>query len=281
MKIIRSPKILNALLTRRERKIKVGFVPTMGALHAGHLSLIERARKENDFLVVSIFVNPAQFGPREDLDKYPRPIKNDLALCRKAGVDIVFFPEPRLMYPEGFTTYVTVEKLSDLLCGASRPGHFRGVATVVSKFLNIVSPDTLYLGQKDAQQAIILKRMVSDLNFPVKVKVMPTVRSENGLAVSSRNAYLNSREIELAGVLWEALNRAGELIRGGNMDYQKIISEARKIIAARKGITVDYFSIVNLDNLSRADNKNRRVLVALAVRINKTRLIDNLIVCRR
>jgi pantoate--beta-alanine ligase len=279
MKVVSNPQKLSKLLKVFSKKGKsIGFVPTMGALHAGHLSLICQARKENNIVVVSIFVNPKQFGAKEDLNKYPRPLKLDLALCRKAGVDLVFLPTAQAMYPEGFNTFVNVEKLSGLLCGVSRPGHFRGVATVIAKFLNIISPDALYLGQKDAQQAVVLKRMISDLNFPVKVKIMPTVREKNGLAISSRNVYLNKEEFQMAAVLWETLNEAKELIAEGKGDFSQIVWRMRKTILKKGPFVIEYISMVNLEDLGPVNKTTRNILVALAVRINKTRLIDNLVV---
>jgi pantoate--beta-alanine ligase len=279
MKVIRDPARLNRLIRGLSGSGKsIGFVPTMGALHLGHLSLIQRARKENDIAVVSIFVNPAQFGPKEDLKKYPRPLKNDLALCRKAKVDLVFLPDAAIMYPQGFSTSVNAGKSGNLLCGAARPGHFAGVATVVAKLLNITAPDVLYLGQKDAQQAVIIKRMVADLNFPVKVKVMPTVRLESGLAISSRNLYLNAQAEGLAGVLWLALKKAADLIKNGSRNYPGIIRRMKKMIRAKGPIKIEYISIVDADNLAAVNKTSRRILVALAARINKVRLIDNIIV---
>ena len=279
MRIIRDPGRLNRLLKGASRSGKnIGFVPTLGALHPGHLSLINQAGKENDTVVVSIFVNPAQFGPQEDLNNYPCPLKNDLALCRKARVDLVFLPDSKVMYPEGFTTFVNVEKLGGLLCGAARPGHFRGVTTVVAKLLNIVQPDALYLGQKDAQQAVIIKRMVSDLNFPVKVEVMPTVREKSGLAMSSRNEYLRGQEKKDALVLSRALNLAKVLIKGGAKDTVRIISRLKQLINKNKNVKIDYIAIVDSTNLKPLKRVLGNCLVALAVSIGKTRLIDNIIV---
>jgi len=281
VKVIRDPVRLNKNLKAQSRKGKsIGFVPTMGALHLGHLSLIKQAVKDNDLAVVSIFVNPAQFGPQEDLNKYPRPLKNDLALCRKAGVDFVFLPDQKIMYPEGFSTFVNVGEMGQVLCGLTRPGHFRGVATVVAKLLNIIAPAVLYLGQKDAQQAAVIKRMVEDLNFPVAVKVMPTVRLDSGLAISSRNLYLNANQIKLAGVLWEALSYGRELIQSGLRNYPQIILRMKKIILKKGPFAIDYISIVDAKSLKPVDKFSRRILIALAVRINKVRLIDNLIVTK-
>ena len=281
MKVIRDPVKLNQLLKGLSCRGKsIGFVPTMGALHGGHLSLVQQARQDNDIVVVSIFVNPTQFGPKEDLNKYPRPLKNDLALCHKAKVDLVFLPDAGIMYPRGFSTSVNVEKLGDLFCGITRPGHFGGVATVVAKLLNIVAPSVLYLGQKDAQQSVIIKRMVADLNFPVKVKVMPTVRLESGLAMSSRNLYLSAHAAALASVLFGSLKKAKESIKSGSRDYPGIILRMKKMIREKGPIKVEYISIVDADSLAEVTRTSRRILVALAARINKIRLIDNIIVLK-
>ncbi|MDD3987693.1 MAG: pantoate--beta-alanine ligase [Candidatus Omnitrophica bacterium] len=255
----------------------IGFVPTMGALHEGHLSLIRKARKDNDIVVVSIFVNPKQFGPKEDLKKYPRPIKRDLALCRKAGVDFVFCPEFKQMYPDGFSTFVTVKGLSEVLCGKSRPGHFNGVATIVAKLLNIVQPGTLYLGQKDAQQAAILKRMIEDLHIPVKVQVMPIARSKDGLALSSRNAYLSDRERKDALVLSQSLKLAGFFIKNGASDTKRIIFKMRQVIEKKQSAKIDYIEVVDPATLKPLKKVAGSFLIALAVWIGKTRLIDNLL----
>ena len=232
----------------------------------------------NETVVVSIFVNPKQFGPKEDLNKYPRPLKSDLALCRKAKVDLVFLPDSKAMYPECFSTYVNVEKLSDILCGASRPGHFRAVATVMAKLLNIVVPDTLYLGQKDAQQAVIIKRMVNDLNFSVKVKVMPTARENSGLAMSSRNLYLNAGQKLEAIVLSKALGLAKSLIDHGQRDVSRIIKRMKELLSKNKQVRIDYVAIVDLNKLKVIKKINQDCLICLAVKIGKIRLIDNVII---
>ena len=278
MRIIRDPGKLNRLLkgTRRSEK-SIGFIPTMGALHPGHLSLIKQARQDNDLVVVSIFVNPAQFGPQADLNNYPRTLKNDLALCRKAGVDFVFLPDNKIIYGQGYSTFVNVEGLSSLLCGALRPGHFRGVATIVAKLLNIVAPSALYLGQKDAQQAIIIKRMIKDLNFPVKVKIMPIVRQKDGLALSSRNIYLSKNQRADALVLFKALNLAKLLFDGGTRDSARIISKMSQLIN-KKQAKIDYVAIVDLVKLEKIKKIDQDCLVALAVKFGNTRLIDNTII---
>jgi len=259
-------------------KRRIGFVPTMGALHAGHFSLINQARKENDIVVVSISVNPAQFGPGEDLKKYPRPLKKDIESCRRLGVDFLFLPDKNDMYPEGYSTFVNVDGLSDRLCGLKRPGHFRGVATVVAKLLNIISPDVLYLGQKDAQQAIIISRMIKDLNFPVKLKVMPTVRDKDGLALSSRNAYLSKNERAAAVILFKALQLAEVLVRNGQRNSARIISRMKQLIEKNKLAKIDYIAIVDSERLKEIKRVKPVCLIALAVKIGKTRLIDNTII---
>lgn len=279
MRIIRRIKEISKLsLKNRLKRIKIGFVPTMGALHQGHLSLIRQARRENSFVVVSIFVNPIQFGPKEDFKKYPRRLKRDANLCRKEGVDIIFFPSVKEMYSDNFKTYVTVKDLSDVLCGKSRPGHFQGVTTIVTKLFNIVQPDTAYFGQKDAQQAIIIKKMVEDLNMPVKIKILPTIRQIDGLALSSRNVYLNDKERKDALVLSSALKLARNLIEKGEKDTLKIIDRMKKMIQMKKTAKIDYISIVDLDNLRPISRIKGNCLIALAVWIGKTRLIDNIVI---
>ncbi|OQB09389.1 MAG: Pantothenate synthetase [Candidatus Omnitrophica bacterium ADurb.Bin205] len=276
MRLIKSPSLINKELKKRRIKGQgIGFVPTMGALHEGHLSLIRQARRDNDIVVVSIFVNPKQFGPKEDLKKYPRPLSKDLKLCRKEGVDFVFFPKNEDIYPGGFSTYVNVEGLDKFLCAKSRPGHFRGVTTIVAKLLNIIAPDVLYLGQKDIQQAVILQRMVKDLNIPVKVKVMPIVRSKDGLALSSRNAYLNHKERRDALVLSQALKLAVFFINNGASDAKRIILRMRQLIEKRQSVRIDYVEIVDPVTLKPLKKVAGSFLIVLAVWVGKTRLIDN------
>jgi pantoate--beta-alanine ligase len=270
-----SLKISNILTFKRKQGRDIGFVPTMGALHEGHLSLIKAARRENDIVVVSIFVNPIQFGPKEDLGKYPRPLSKDLALCRREKVDFVFCPKPLDIYPQDFSTYIEVKGLSGVLCGKSRPGHFRGVVTIVTKLLNIVRPDILYLGAKDAQQVVIIKKMIADLNMPVKVKVIPTVRERDGLALSSRNLYLNNDQREDALVLFQALNLAKILIKNGARDTKRIINRMQALIK-KKNAKIDYIEIADPDNLKPLKKILSKCLIALAANIGKTRLIDNL-----
>lgn len=251
----------------------------MGALHAGHFSLLRRCRKEQDVVVLSIFVNPTQFGPNEDYQTYPRTFKKDLALARKAGVDIVFYPAVQDMYPEEFATFVDVpEPLTRTLCGKSRPGHFRGVATVVLKLLNIVRPDALYLGQKDAQQCVVLKEMVRDLHVPTRVVICPTVREPDGLAMSSRNKYLNLRERREAPALYAALKAARKKIRSGEHRAKIILRELRHHIKTHTSGEIDYLACVDPQTLIPMKTIQDRALLAVAVRFRHARLIDNLIV---
>jgi pantoate--beta-alanine ligase len=262
---------------RRNGK-KIGFVPTMGALHAGHVSLIEAAAKECDFVVVSIFVNPTQFGPGEDFEKYPRPIEVDLEICRKAGVDVVFSPAPKEMYPAKNITWVNVEKLTEPLCGRSRPGHFRGVTTVCAKLFNIVTPDVAYFGQKDAQQATVIRRMVQDLNMPLRIVVCPTVREPNGLAVSSRNQYLSAQQKRDAGQIYQSLEKCRQMIAAGVIDPQQIIDEMRNILQQVPSIEIEYVSLVDAETLEAVEQIAGGILAAVAVRLGPARLIDNILV---
>lgn len=262
----------------RSKGKKIGFVPTMGALHIGHISLIEAAVKECDFVVVSIFVNPTQFGPGEDFEKYPRPLDADLEMCRKAGVDVVFNPTPEQMYPVENLTWVNVEKLTESLCGQFRPGHFRGVTTVCAKLFNIVAPDIAYFGQKDAQQAIVIKRMVADLNMPLEIVICPTVREPNGLAVSSRNKYLTEQQKKDAANIYKSLQKCRQMIDDGVKETSEIITEMRKILTQVPSIEIEYISIVDVSTLRNIDRIAGKVLIAVAVRIGPARLIDNILV---
>lgn len=257
---------------------RIGFVPTMGYLHEGHLSLLNLARKHSDITVMSIFVNPTQFGPNEDYDRYPRDFARDERLARERGCDILFYPSVHEMYPKPYRTYVSVEEITDVLCGASRPGHFRGVATVVTKLFNIVKPHVAVFGQKDAQQAIVIKQMVRDLNMDVEILVAPIVREPDGLAMSSRNTYLNEKERQDALVLYRSLKKAEELIRQGERDASRIKQEMETMIRSADTAKIDYVEIVDTTNLKSLDTLKGEVLIALAVWIGKTRLIDNTIV---
>lgn len=280
IKIIRSIKELQKIIKSYKRKGKtIGFVPTMGAFHKGHLSLMRQAKKDCDICVVSIFVNPIQFGPKEDFKKYPRDLKKDETLSRLSEVDIIFYPSVNQMYPSEFKTFIEVKDLSNILCGKFRPGHFRGVATVVAKLFNIVMPDIAYFGQKDAQQAVIIQKMARDLNMPLKIKVMPIVREPGGLAMSSRNVYLNPQERKDAVVLYQALKKAKALIKNGECSVKKIVSAIKKEILDRNTVSkIDYVECVSSDDLSPLKIIKGKVLIALAAWFGRTRLIDNIIV---
>jgi pantoate--beta-alanine ligase len=260
---------------RQKLKGTVGFVPTMGFLHEGHLALVKKAKAENSAVIVSIYVNPAQFGPREDFGAYPRDPDRDLELLRKERTDIVFVPSDDEMYPPGFSSWVDVEKVTERLEGASRPGHFRGVATVVAKLFNVVQPTRAYFGQKDAQQVVVIQRMVADLNMNLEVVVVPTVRESDGLAMSSRNVYLSPKERQTATVLFKALTLARELGKGGEKDAEKIRRQMTALIQKEPLPRIDYVSIADAGTLEELDLLDRPAVASLAVRIGKTRLIDN------
>jgi pantoate--beta-alanine ligase len=259
----------------------VGFVPTMGALHEGHLSLVRAAQQQCNPVVASIFVNPAQFGPKEDFQKYPRQLDADREMLEKAGVQHLFAPTPAEMYPNGFRTYVDVEKLSSVLEGRSRPGHFRGVTTVVLKLFEIVQPHFAYFGRKDAQQARVIRQMAADLNLDAEVVVCPIVREEDGLAMSSRNAYLKPDERRAATVLNRALRAAGQEIAAGQCDTAHLVATMRKILDAEPLASVDYAEIVDADTLEPVLRLRRACMVLLAVFVGTTRLIDNLFIEER
>ncbi len=255
----------------------VGFVPTMGYLHDGHLALVKRARAENLSVVVSIFVNPTQFGPQEDLASYPRDTQRDLALLEKEKTDIVFMPSAAEMYPPQFNSWVEIGKVTERLEGASRPGHFRGVATVVAKLFNIVQPTKAYFGQKDAQQAVVIRKMVADLNMNLEIVTVPTVREPDGLAMSSRNTYLSPEQRRAAVVLYQALSLAQRLWSQGEKDAEKLRQEMTDLIQQQPLATIDYVSVANAETLDELDEVNPPALVSLAVRIGKVRLIDNVV----
>ena len=261
----------------RNEGLNVGLVPTMGFLHEGHRSLIERAVAENDRVVVSIFVNLIQFAPNEDLESYPRDIEADRALCTDAGAAMIFNPEPAEMYPQGFCTAVDMNGLKFELCGKSRPIHFSGVCTVVTKLFNIVGPDRAYFGQKDAQQLAIIRRMVRDLNMPLEVVGCPIVREEDGLAKSSRNTYLNEQERAAALILSKTIFLGQKLVDEGERDAKKLIAAMEANIATEPLARIDYVDVVDAENIERIDRLEGEVLVAMAVHIGKTRLIDNFI----
>jgi pantoate--beta-alanine ligase len=277
IKIIKSVKVMQEFSSGLRRKGRsIGFVPTMGYLHAGHISLVNEAKKHNDIVVVSIFVNPTQFGPKEDLKKYPRDMKRDLALLSKAGVDIVFCPSAKEMYPEGYKTYIEVKGLSDKLCGASRPGHFKGVATIVAKLFNIVKPDAAYFGEKDYQQLLIIRKMVADLNMFIDIISVPTVREKSGLAMSSRNSYLSKEASSRAQVISRALKFAQTLVRSGVTSAAKINDAISKLIKTT-GLKIDYIAICDTQTLEDKKQVKGKTLIAIAAYIGKTRLIDNIV----
>lgn len=265
---------------RRIRKARPGtwgLVPTMGYLHEGHLSLVRRARAENDHVAVSLFVNPTQFGPHEDLDRYPRDLNRDLSLLEPLGVDLVLAPAVEEMYPPGFQTKVIVEDVARPLEGAARPGHFVGVATIVCKLFNIFQPDRAYFGQKDAQQVVVIRRMARDLDFDLEIVVCPTVREPDGLAMSSRNVYLSPEERRAATVLFRALSAAQAAWQAGERDGERLRQQMRAVLAAEPLARPDYVSVADPDTLVELDQVGERALASLAVRIGATRLIDNLI----
>ncbi|GAC1402122.1 MAG: pantoate--beta-alanine ligase [Pyrinomonadaceae bacterium] len=263
---------------RREEDKTIGLVPTMGALHEGHLSLVREARQRCDVVIVSIFVNPTQFGAGEDFEHYPRDLTKDATLLAEYNVDYIFAPSAEEIYPKNFSTYINVESLTDVLEGSARPGHFRGVATVLTILFNVIHPDFAFFGQKDAQQTIVVKRLVRDLALDTEIIVLPTVREASGLALSSRNAYLNAEEKAAATVLHRALMRADEIYAGGERNGKKIAFAVRSEIEIEPRIKVEYVGVNDVETLETLDRlDNRTVLVSLAARIGKTRLIDNII----
>ena len=261
----------------KKEGLTVGLVPTMGFLHEGHQSLIAASVKENDRTVVSVFVNPTQFGPNEDFEAYPRDIEKDRALCESTGADLVFNPESEEMYPEGFCTYTNITGLSDALCGKSRPIHFKGVCTVVSKLFNIVGADKAYFGEKDAQQLAIIRRMVRDMNIPVEIVGCPIIREEDGLAKSSRNTYLNPEERKAALILSKAVFAGKDMVENGEKSAEKIVSSMKEIIKSEPIAEIDYVEMVDMNTMKNIDAVEGAVLCAIAVKIGKTRLIDNFI----
>ncbi len=262
----------------REQGLSVGLVPTMGYLHEGHKSLIDRAVEQNDCVVVSVFVNPIQFGPTEDLATYPRDLERDAAICEEAGADLIFHPQPEEMYYDDFCTYIDMDNLTKGLCGKTRPTHFRGVCTVVGKLFHIVGPDRAYFGQKDAQQLAVIRRMVRDLNFPLQIVGCPIVREEDGLAKSSRNTYLSPEERKAAVILHKGLVKGEEMVRAGERDAGKIKKAICDIIESEPLAKIDYVDIVDFDNIQEKEVLEGSVLAAVAVYIGKTRLIDNFII---
>lgn len=272
-------KIRETVTAWKKDGLTVGLVPTMGYLHEGHKSLIDAARRENDRVVVSIFVNPMQFGPSEDFDSYPRDLDKDAKLCEDAGVDLIFHPDAEEMYTEGFCSYVDMNGLTTELCGKSRPTHFRGVQTVVLKLFNIVTPDKAYFGQKDAQQLAVIKRMVIDLNVGTEIVGCPIVREADGLAKSSRNTYLNEEERKAALILHKSLEAGKALVESGETDAEAVKAAITSEIETEPLAKIDYVDVVDFDTISKIEKIEGSVLVAIAVYIGKTRLIDNFITC--
>ncbi|CUO18568.1 pantoate--beta-alanine ligase [Sarcina ventriculi] len=276
MRVVKSVKeVRDAVKEWKAQGLSVGFVPTMGYLHEGHESLIKKAVKDNDRVVVSIFVNPMQFGPTEDLDKYPRDLERDSKLCENAGANLIFHPEKEEMYFEDFSSYVDINGLSDELCGKSRPIHFRGVCTVVTKLFNIVNPDRAYFGEKDAQQLAIIRRFVRDLNIDIEIIGCPIIREEDGLAKSSRNTYLSKEERQAALILSQSLNLAKDAINSGERNSSVVIDIISNNIKKEPLAKIDYIEVVDSLSMKPVKTIEKSVLVAIAVYIGKTRLIDN------
>jgi pantoate--beta-alanine ligase len=275
-RLIASISELRSVLSaaRKEGK-RIGLVPTMGALHEGHLSLVRASKDQCDCTVVSIYVNPSQFGPQEDLAKYPRTMPADIEALAALNTELVFAPGDKEMYPAGYCTWVEVGAVAEALEGQCRPGHFRGVASVVLKLFNIVQPDAAYFGQKDYQQALVIRRMVEDLNVPVEIRVCPTVREPDGLALSSRNRYLSPQARDRSLVLWKSLQLAGELVAQGERSVEKITTQMRKVILSADDARIDYIALADPETLQSVNTITGRTLAALAVKIENTRLIDN------
>jgi pantoate--beta-alanine ligase len=277
VRVIKKIDEMKKYVKERKGNKVIGLVPTMGYLHKGHLSLIRKARKECDEVIVSIFVNPTQFGEGEDYQRYPRDLERDIKLSEREGVDVIFAPLVEDMYPENYSTSIQLEgRLPSVLEGASRPGHFRGVCTVLSKLFNIINPDLSFFGEKDYQQALIVKKMVKDLNIPTRIVLLPTVREKDGLAVSSRNSYFNERERKAATILYQSLKEAKKWIEDGEKNPSQIVDKMRNFIAKEPLARIDYIAIVNSESLEKVEKVKRENLIALAVYIGKVRLIDNM-----
>jgi pantoate--beta-alanine ligase len=277
MKVVKTVKEMQALADALRKDKRIGFVPTMGYLHEGHLALVRRARELSDIVVVSIFVNPIQFGPTEDLSRYPRDFDRDAELLDGEKTDIIFFPEAADVYPEDYSTYVEVKGLEDYLCGKTRKGHFLGVATVVNKLFNIVKPHFAVFGQKDYQQLMIIEKMVRDLNMDLTVVAHPTVREKDGLAMSSRNTYLSPEEREKALLISSSIRRAEELFRKGERDVSVLRGEVTRLLGSRDGVDIEYVSFSDANTLKELERIKGKALLAIACRVGKTRLIDNTI----
>jgi pantoate--beta-alanine ligase len=276
LQIVKTKNELRAAVQRaQDERRPIGLVPTMGALHQGHLSLVEAARRADDFTIATIFVNPTQFGPHEDLQRYPRTLDADLAALRNAGTRLVFVPESEEVYGPRHATFVEVGAVAEPLEGHARPGHFRGVATVVLKLFNLATPDHAYFGQKDYQQTLVVRQLVADLDLPIEIRVCPTVREPDGLAMSSRNAYLSADERAQARVLYQSLRRAAKLVVGGERDPAAVQAAMRECMGAVPEVTVEYLAVVDRDTLRPLPVIDRAALAAVAARVGKTRLIDN------
>lgn len=279
MEIFEDPKAMQTYAKKMKINGKtIGLVPTMGALHDGHFSLVRESIKTCDITIASIYVNPTQFGENEDLDKYPSTLEQDKEMLIKLGVDALFLPTNKVIYPDGYNTWIEVKGITNKLCGASRPVHFRGVTTIVSKLFNMCLPDYAFFGQKDFQQCMVIKRMVKDLNFPIKIVVCPIIREKDGLAMSSRNKYLSEKERKNALILKQTMDLAEELIAGGETSIKHVKQEMKKKIKTVKEAKIDYLEIINPENLESSDKLLKENVIALAVFIGKTRLIDNKIV---
>ena len=276
---VKSLKKAKCLISKERTKgLRLGFVPTMGALHFGHLSLIRKAKSECDFLIVSIFVNPLQFGPKEDFKKYPRNLAKDKKLLIKEGVDLLFCPDLSAMYPSGASVFVYEDRLSKVLCGESRPGHFKGVSTVLAKLFNIVDPDIAYFGQKDYQQGLIVKKLISDLNYNIRIRILPIIREADNLAMSSRNVYLSDKARKRSKYIYQSLVLARNLIRKGLKSTDKIISEMIKLLRFKAEAKIDYIQILDANALIKLKTVKGRTLIAVAIYIDNIRLIDNIII---
>jgi pantoate--beta-alanine ligase len=275
MRVIESVKEMQATADALRRDKRIGFVPTMGYLHEGHLALVRKARELADVVVVSIFVNPIQFAPTEDLAKYPRDLARDMKLLENEKTDILFYPDYKEMYPDGYTTYIQVRGLEDYLCGQTRKGHFVGVATVVAKLFNMVKPHVAVFGQKDYQQLAIIERMVRDLNMDVRIIPYPTVREKDGLAMSSRNTYLSPSDREKALLIYASIKQLQKSFKSGERNAMTLKDEARRILSSENGVAIEYVSIADPETLTEVDSVKERAVYAVAVRIGKTRLIDN------
>jgi pantoate--beta-alanine ligase len=280
VEIIRVPRIMQETCKKHRLKGRsLGLVPTMGALHDGHMSLVKRAKMENDVLAASIFVNPLQFGPSEDLEKYPRDLDSDIGKLQQLEVDVLFLPDGGLVYPKGFSTHVEVEEISRKLCGSFRPGHFRGVATVVAKLFNITNPSRAYFGQKDFQQTVVIRQMARDLNFDTEIVVCPTIREHDGLAMSSRNLYLDAAQRNAAASLYRSLCAGSDALTAGERSASRIKGMMNSVLSAEELITgIDYASVYDPETLDEATEIRGEMLLAVAARIGKTRLIDNMLV---